>query len=325
MRESFPEVAFCAEIGNIQSLQRVREVFALHLPALVLHAAAFKHVPLMEKHMFQAVENNVFGTQNLATAAREYGVQDFVMISSDKAVNPTNIMGTTKRVAELLIRSLQNGGPRFVSVRFGNVLGSNGSVVPIFKKQIASGGPVTITHPDMERYFMTIPEAAQLVLQACTMGRGGEIFVLDMGQPVKIVDLARQLIRLSGLRPDEDIRIDFTGVRPGEKLYEEINMGDENMLPTHHEKIKVFAGNSMPEDAMASHLQRLRKACEQRNPRLLVRELKAIVPDYAASKEIVERAFTENLVNLGRVLQFNATPVPDEKPAAVVHNQRRHG
>ncbi len=172
MKEMFPELEFRPAIGSIQSLHRLREVFAEHLPALVLHAAAYKHVPLMEKHMFEAVENNVFGTYNLAMAAREYGVQDFVMISSDKAVNPTNIMGTTKRVAELLIRSFQNGGPRYVSVRFGNVLGSNGSVVPIFKKQIAQGGPITITHPDMERYFMTIPEAAQLVLAGLHDGPG---------------------------------------------------------------------------------------------------------------------------------------------------------
>jgi FlaA1/EpsC-like NDP-sugar epimerase len=321
MKEMFPELEFRPTIGSIQSLHRLREVFAEHLPALVLHAAAYKHVPLMEKHMFEAVENNVFGTYNLATAAREYGVQDFVMISSDKAVNPTNIMGTTKRVAELLIRSFQNGGPRYVSVRFGNVLGSNGSVVPIFKKQIAQGGPVTITHPDMERYFMTIPEAAQLVLQACTMGRGGEIFVLDMGKPVKIVDLARQLIRLSGLEPDKDIQIEFSGVRPGEKLFEELNMADEDMVGTHHEKIKIFSGNALPDEEMTVHLQRLRKACEQRNPRALVRELKLIVPDYTASKDVVERAFTDNLVNLGRVLQFN----PAAEPEAVgMQVHRRH-
>jgi FlaA1/EpsC-like NDP-sugar epimerase len=296
----------------------LREVFAEHLPALVLHAAAYKHVPLMERHMFEAVENNVFGTYNLATVAREYGVQDFVMISSDKAVNPTNIMGTTKRVAELVIRSFQNGGPRYVSVRFGNVLGSNGSVVPIFQRQIAAGGPVTVTHPDMERYFMTIPEAAQLVLQACTMGRGGEIFVLDMGKPVKIVDLARQLIRLSGFKPDKDIPIEFTGIRPGEKLFEELNMANEDKLDTHHHKIKIFAGNGLPDDMMTVHLRQLRKACEQGNPEALIRELKLMVPDYTASREIVEQAFTENLVNLGRVLRFHPARAANDplKPSA---------
>jgi FlaA1/EpsC-like NDP-sugar epimerase len=254
--------------------------------------------------MFEAVENNVLGTYNLGLVAAEFGVGDFVMISSDKAVHPTNIMGATKRVAEILVRSLQNGGTRNVSVRFGNVLGSNGSVVPIFKKQISTGGPVTITHPDMERYFMTIPEAAQLVLQACTMGRGGEIFVLDMGKPVKILDLARQLIRLSGLEPDEDIQIEFTGMRPGEKLFEELNVADEDTLPTHHEKIKIFAGNSLPVERMSFHLRQLRAACRRRDARLLLAELKTIVPDYTESRQVLETAFANSLLNLGNVLEF---------------------
>ena len=219
LRHSKPHVRLHAEIGSIQNRQRLRDIFASHHPSVVYHAAAYKHVPLMEAHAFEAVENNVLGTYHLATVAAEFGVEDFVMISSDKAVRPTNIMGATKRVAELLIGSLQNGGPRYVSVRFGNVLGSNGSVVPIFKKQIAAGGPVTVTHPDMRRYFMTIPEASQLVLQASTMGTGGEIFLLDMGQPVRIVELARQLIVLSGLRPDKDIAIVYSGLQSrGEAL-----------------------------------------------------------------------------------------------------------
>jgi FlaA1/EpsC-like NDP-sugar epimerase len=304
MRESFPDLHFCPEIGSIQNMRRLREVFGQYRPSLVLHAAAYKHVPLMERHFFEAVENNVFGTYNLAAVSAECGVQDFVMISSDKAVNPANIMGATKRVAELMIRSFPPGGPRYVSVRFGNVLGSNGSVIPIFKQQIAVGGPVTITHPEIERFFMTIPEASQLVLQACTMGRGGEVFVLDMGKPVRIVDLAKQLIQLSGLELGRDIHIEFTGLRPGEKMYEELSLPNEDMLPTYHGKIKVFAGATFDLGDMTAHLQRLRKACEHRNARALVRELKTIVPDYTASKDVMQRAFTDNLITLERVLRI---------------------
>jgi FlaA1/EpsC-like NDP-sugar epimerase len=193
------------------------------------------------------VDANHFGTYNVAVAAAEHGVEGFVMISSDKAVRPTNVMGATKRVAELVLLALQNGGTKYVAVRFGNVLGSNGRVIPIFKKQIAAGGPVTVTHPEMRRFFMTIPEASQLVLQASAIGKGGQICVLDTGQPVKIVDLARNLILLSGLKPDEDIKIEFTGMRPGEKLYEELNSLLEDTVPTEHEKIRIFMGNGMPE------------------------------------------------------------------------------
>jgi FlaA1/EpsC-like NDP-sugar epimerase len=221
---------------------------------VLYHAAAYKHVPVMEAQLFEAIENNVLGTWNVAVTAAEHGITDFVMISSDKAVRPTSVMGTSKRLAELLIHSLQNNGTNYVSVRFGNVLGSNGSVIPIFKKQIAAGGPVLVTHPEMRRYFMTVAEAVQLVLQASTMGKGGEIFVLDMGQPVKIIDLARNPILLSGLRPDKDFQIQFTGIRPGEKLYQEVSTTAENILPTYHEKIKIFAGNRVPvEGNGASH------------------------------------------------------------------------
>ena len=219
----FPQTPFYPEIGSIQNRARLDEVLRQYSPSVVYHAAAYKHVPMMEAHVFEAIENNVFGTYNVAVAAAEHGVEDFVMISSDKAVRPTNVMGATKRVAELLLLALQNGRTKYVAVRFGNVLGSNGSVIPIFKKQIAAGGPVTVTHPDMRRFFMTIPEACQLVLQAAAIGEGGQICVLDMGEPVKIVDLARNLILLSGLKPDEDIKIEFTGMRPGEKLYEELS------------------------------------------------------------------------------------------------------
>ena len=245
---------------------------------------------MMEAHVFEAIENNVFGTYNVAMAAAEHGVEDFVMISSDKAVRPTNIMGATKRVAELLLLALQNGRTRYVAVRFGNVLGSNGSVIPIFKKQIAAGGPVTVTHPEMRRYFMTIPEASQLVLQASTMGHGGEIFVLDMGAPVKIVDLARNLILLSGLRPDEDIKIEFTGVRPGEKLYEELNSMEEDTLPTPYEKIKIFTGNGLPSAGMEPYLEALRHICERRDVPGLVLTLKDLIPDYNPSAQLLRRA-----------------------------------
>jgi FlaA1/EpsC-like NDP-sugar epimerase len=310
IRQTFPAVGFHPEIGSIQNRQRLRDVFDLYRPSVVYHAAAYKHVPLMEAHAFEAVENNVLGTYQLATVAAEFGVEDFVMISSDKAVRPTNVMGVTKRVAELLIRSLQNGGPRYVSVRFGNVLGSNGSVVPIFKKQIAAGGPVTVTHPEMRRYFMTIPEAAQLVLQASTMGNGGEIFVLDMGKPVSILELARQLIVLSGLQPDRDIRIVYSGRRPGEKLYEEINMADEQTIPTSHEKIKVFAGIGLPFDYAIRHLAALRRACEVRDLRALLEELKKMVPDYQPSSELLQRVSECGLARLAEAVNRDRGPVP---------------
>jgi FlaA1/EpsC-like NDP-sugar epimerase len=244
----------------------------------------------METHVFEAIENNVFGTYNVAMAAAEHGVEDFVMISSDKTVRPTNIMGTTKRVAELLLLALQNERTKVVAVRFGNVLGSNGSVIPIFKKQIATGGPVTVTHPDMRRFFMTIPEACQLVLQASAIGAGGQICVLDMGEPVKIVDLARNLILLSGLKPDEDIKIEFTGMRPGEKLYEELSTLLEDTAPTTHEKIRIYVGNGMPEGDMVSWLNYLREICETCDVGRLVVALKEIVLDYSPSTHVLKRA-----------------------------------
>ena len=308
IRARFPGVAFHAEIGNIQNRQRLREVFARRAPRVVYHAAAYKHVPMMESHAFEAVENNVAGAYNVASIAAEFGAEDFVMISSDKAVRPTSIMGATKRVSELIVRSLQNGGSRYVSVRFGNVLGSNGSVAPIFKMQIAAGGPVTVTHPEMQRYFMTIPEAAQLVLQASTMGQGGEIFVLDMGQPVRIVDLAKQLILLSGLQPEEDIRIEFTGIRPGEKLYEELNLVEEQTVPTGHAKINVFAGACLPFDKAMRHLGALRNACERRDLRALLVEIKAMVPDYAPSRELLEQSAQPDLASLAAAVESARSP-----------------
>jgi FlaA1/EpsC-like NDP-sugar epimerase len=289
MRLAFPSIPFYPEIGSIQNRTRLDEVLRQYSPSVIYHAAAYKHVPLMEAHIFEAVENNVLGTYNLAVAAAEHGVADFVMISSDKAVRPTNVMGATKRIAEVLLLALQNGRTKYVAVRFGNVLGSNGSVIPIFKKQIAAGGPITVTHPEMRRFFMTIPEACQLVLQAAVIAEGGQICVLDMGEPVKIVDLATNLILLSGLKPDEDIKIEFTGMRPGEKLYEELSTLLEDTAPTAHEKIRIFIGNGMPEGDIEMWLVCLREACGTRDAGRLVLALKEIVQDYSPSAHLLKR------------------------------------
>jgi FlaA1/EpsC-like NDP-sugar epimerase len=289
MRQLFPQVPFYPEIGSIQNRARLDEVLRHHRPSVVYHAAAYKHVPMMEAHVFEAIENNVFGTYNVAQAAAHNGVDDLVMISSDKAVRPTNVMGATKRIAELLLLALQNGSTKYVAVRFGNVLGSNGSVIPIFKKQIAAGGPVTVTHPDMRRFFMTIPEACQLVLQAAVIAEGGQICVLDMGEPVKIVDLARNLILLSGLKPGEDVKIEFSGMRPGEKLYEELHSLDEDTAPTAHEKIRIFVGNGIPEGDILGWLDTLREICRSRDTGRLVVALKEIVLDYSPSANLLKR------------------------------------
>jgi FlaA1/EpsC-like NDP-sugar epimerase len=296
MRQAFPQTPFHPEIGSIQNRARLDEVLRQYRPSVIYHAAAYKHVPLMEAHIFEAIENNVLGTYNLAVAAAEHGVADFVMISSDKAVRPTNVMGATKRIAELLLLAMQNGRTKYVAVRFGNVLGSNGSVIPIFKKQIAAGGPVTVTHPDMRRFFMTIPEACQLVLQAAVIAEGGQICVLDMGEPVKIVDLATNLILLSGLKPDEDIKIKFTGMRPGEKLYEELSTLLEDTAPTAHEKIRIFIGNGMPEGDIEMWLLCLREACQTRDAGRLVVALKEIVLDYSPSTHLLKRVIPARAV-----------------------------
>lgn len=283
----YPKLDYVSIIGDVLDVTLLREVFAQHRPHSIFHAAAYKHVPMMERNCFQAVINNIFGTYNVAVVARQYETEDFVMISSDKAVNPTNIMGVTKRIAELIILALQNSHTRFTAVRFGNVLGSNGSVLPIFQKQIAEGGPVTVTHPEAKRYFMTTTEAVQLVLQASTMGNGGDIFVLDMGEPVKIVDLAKRAIRLSGLDPEQDIEIVFTGLRPGEKLFEELKRDGEAMGSTSHEKILVFKGAVPSFSDVSRWLEDLSGLVESRNVHGLLCKLVEIVPEYWPSSEIV--------------------------------------
>ncbi|SCX76549.1 polysaccharide biosynthesis protein [Alkaliphilus peptidifermentans] len=248
----YPDLNLEVLIASVREKTRIEEIFKQYLPEMVFHAAAHKHVPLMENNPQEAIKNNVFGTKNVAECAHEYGVKRFVLISTDKAVNPTNIMGATKRVAEMIIQSLNIiSKTEFVAVRFGNVLGSNGSVIPLFRRQIAEGGPVTVTHPEVTRYFMTIPEAVQLVIQAGAMAKGGEIFVLDMGEPVKIIDLARNLIRLSGFDPETDMPIKVTGLRPGEKLYEELLMEEEGLESTKHEKI--FIGKPVFTDLKLLH------------------------------------------------------------------------
>jgi FlaA1/EpsC-like NDP-sugar epimerase len=282
-----PQQHFVPVIADIQDVNAMREIFALHRPDIVFHAAAYKHVPLMEQSCFQAVINNIFGTYNVALVARQFGCKTFVMISSDKAVNPTNVMGVTKRIAELTILGLQHEHTRYVAVRFGNVLGSNGSVVPIFQQQIAAGGPVTVTHPEARRYFMTIPESVQLVLQASTMGVASDIFVLEMGQQILIADMARNLIRLSGLEPDQDIPIIYTGLRPGEKLFEELMLDGEGVKPTSHPKIRVLDGGPVSFEQVQLWLDELSALVEAKNVYGLIQTFRRIVPEYEPSEEIL--------------------------------------
>lgn len=287
LERRFPGFTTHQEIGSTQNERRVREVIARHRPSIVFHAAAYGHVPTLEQSPFESVENNVFGSVTIARCAVEFGLTDFVMLSTDKAVNPTSIMGASRRIAELAVASLGNRNTRCVSVRLGNLLGSGGSVVSLFRGQIAQGGPLKITHPEMERYFMTIPEAVQLVLQASALGEGGEVFVLDMGEPVKIVDLARNLIVLSGFQP-EDIRIEFTGIRPGEKLSEEIQQMAELVLPSRHEKIRILKGVPVPAAEMDEHLRILRKICESRNLAWLLQRFQEIVPEFTPGPHLLE-------------------------------------
>lgn len=289
LRAEHPGIDYITEILDIKDREKVFLIFKRYMPGVVFHAAAHKHVPLMERNPEEALKNNVVGTQNLSEAADKVKVKTFVSISTDKAVNPTSVMGATKRTAEMLIQNLdRRSQTKFVAVRFGNVLGSRGSVIPTFKRQIAKGGPVTVTHPDMVRYFMTIPEAAQLVIQAGAMAQGGEIFILDMGKPVKIVDLAKDLIRLSGFEPDVDIKIQFTGIRPGEKLFEELLTAEEGTTSTKHSRIFVAKPNSINVERLEelTHIVRERGSYLTRDE--VIELLQTVIPTFRkkASKAV---------------------------------------
>ncbi|WP_238318327.1 nucleoside-diphosphate sugar epimerase/dehydratase [Senegalimassilia anaerobia] len=276
----YDDIDIIIEIGNVCDKERVNEVFAKYRPGAVFHAAAHKHVPLMEHCPREAVHNNVFGTLNAVHAADAYGAARFIFISTDKAVNPTSVMGATKRMGEMIVQYYARTSKTiFTAVRFGNVLGSNGSVIPVFQRQIAAGGPVTVTHPDIERFFMTIPEASRLVIQAGGMAHGGEIFILDMGEPVKIVDLAKGLIQLQGLTPDVDIKIEFTGLREGEKMYEELLMDEESTLPTDNQSIMISTGQEISYDQVASKLDELENALSATDGEA-IRMLEQAVPTY---------------------------------------------
>ncbi|MGL6058125.1 MAG: polysaccharide biosynthesis protein [Culicoidibacterales bacterium] len=281
LKRMYPNLTLQALIGSIRDIKRLDYIFATNRPTLVFHAAAHKHVPLMETSPKEAVKNNIFGTFNMATCAHNYGVKRFVMISTDKAVNPTNVMGATKRACEMIVQAMdKESQTEFASVRFGNVLGSNGSVIPLFKKQIAAGGPVTLTHQDITRYFMLIPEAVQLVLQAGSTAKGGENFVLDMGEPVRIYDLARDLIKLSGFKPGKDMKIEVTGLRPGEKLYEELLMDEEGLQATSNNKI--FVGKALFNDfeTLTAQLMALKQTLKTGSSEDVKEQLKTIVPTF---------------------------------------------
>jgi len=280
---------FIIKVENITNRVEMKRIFEQYRPHLVFHAAAYKHVPLMEANPAKAIEVNVLGTRNLADLAVRYGVEKFVFISTDKAVNPTNVMGASKRLAEMYVQSRNSQATRFITTRFGNVLGSNGSVIPLFRKQIEAGGPVTVTHPDIIRYFMTIPEACQLVLEAGTMGKGGEIFVFDMGVPVRIADLAVKMIRLSGLEPHTGIPIVYSGLRPGEKLYEELLNNGESVLPTYHPKIMIAQVSPHDDDLVGQELEHLQTIYRESPALELVRFLKKMVPEYISNNSPYEK------------------------------------
>ena len=296
LQRQYPKARFIPVIADVRNRARIEQIFSEMRPDVVYHAAAYKHVPLMESFPNEAIQANVLGTKNMADMAVKYKVQRFVMISTDKAVNPTNIMGASKRIAEIYVQSLfkklqakDENCTKFITTRFGNVLGSNGSVIPYFRKQIAAGGPVTVTHPDIIRYFMTIPEACCLVMEASTLGEGGEIFVFDMGEPVKILDLARNMIRLAGYTPEKDIRIVFTGLRPGEKLYEELLNQKETTIPTTNEKIMVARVREFDFDVVSPEVDQLIATSKQTKPFMTVKLMKQLVPEYISNNSIYEQ------------------------------------
>ncbi|HPZ63590.1 MAG TPA: nucleoside-diphosphate sugar epimerase/dehydratase [Halanaerobiales bacterium] len=295
LKKGFPDIEIIPIISCVRDKERLDNLFASYRPDLVFHAAAHKHVPLMEYNPGEAVKNNIFGTRNLLEVADRYKVDKFVLISTDKAVNPTNVMGATKRVAEMLVQAMnKRSQTKYMAVRFGNVLGSNGSVIPLFKKQIATGGPVTVTHEEVTRYFMTIPEAVQLVIQAAALGRGGEVFVLDMGEPVKIINLAKDLIKLSGLKLGEDIDIEITGLRPGEKLYEELLHDTENNISTEHERIFITRLEEIDDAALAAALEDLWEESCQDNAIAIIRLLMDLVETYKPNrKDMAEMGMME--------------------------------
>jgi len=295
LREGFRFQDYEIVIGDIRNRDRLENAFKTFKPDFVYHAAAYKHVPMMELNPSEAIHNNVMGTKNLSDLSVQYGVNEFVMVSTDKAVNPTNVMGASKRIAEMYVQSLYNSikdnpetPTKFVTTRFGNVLGSNGSVIPLFRKQIQAGGPLTVTHADVTRYFMTIPEACQLVLEAGSMGNGGEIFIFDMGKSVKIVDLAKKMIKLSGLELGKDIQIAFTGLRPGEKLYEELLNDEENTLPTHHKKIMIANVREYDFEVVSAHISELIGMFDEQDNFKIVAKMKQMVPEFLSRNSIYE-------------------------------------
>lgn len=296
LEEKFPDVEFVPVMGDVRMIHRVENVYQRFHPHIVFHAAAYKHVPLMEENPCEAVHTNVYGTRNVADMAVKYGVEKFIMVSTDKAVNPTNVMGASKRLAEMYVQSLSvaiskgryPGKTRFITTRFGNVLGSNGSVIPRFREQLAKGGPLTVTHPDIIRYFMTIPEACRLVLEAAFMGKGNEIFVFDMGTPVKIADLARRMIELAGLVPGKDIEIKYTGLRPGEKLYEELLATKENTLPTENEKIFRAQVREYDYEDICTVITPLIDLAVRVDKMGTVRMMKGIVPEFKSKNSVYE-------------------------------------